>query len=80
MREATPSPHVIPAKAGIQKRVRASYDSHARYRSRWIPAFAGMTWAVRGWVFSSFADVPVDYHHKILPEKLREKRKKRASS
>jgi IS4 transposase len=34
---------VIPAKAGIQKRVRAPYDSYARYRERWIPAFAGMT-------------------------------------
>jgi hypothetical protein len=35
--------NVIPAKAGIQKRVYASHDSYARYRERWIPAFAGMT-------------------------------------
>ncbi|MDR3423673.1 MAG: LysM peptidoglycan-binding domain-containing M23 family metallopeptidase [Alphaproteobacteria bacterium] len=46
---------VIPAKAGIHRRASARYmnqsaiqieatlDSYARYRSRWIPAFAGIT-------------------------------------
>jgi len=47
--------YVIPAKAGIQRRASARHKSlychrlfnfsafYARYRSRWIPAFAGMT-------------------------------------
>ncbi|MDR3425387.1 MAG: SH3 domain-containing protein [Alphaproteobacteria bacterium] len=54
---------VIPAKAGIHRRASARHkspaaisfkpplDSYARYRSRWIPAFAGMTaflaWGLR---------------------------------
>jgi hypothetical protein len=51
----TPKINVIPAKAGIHRRAAARHknpkvyiipivaDSYARYRKRWIPAFAGMT-------------------------------------
>ncbi|MDR3423472.1 MAG: hypothetical protein P4M13_00120 [Alphaproteobacteria bacterium] len=64
---------VIPAKAGIHRRasarhksqtaiqIQTPFDSYARYRSRWIPAFAGMTAVFAMLVFSSLparADAP----------------------